>query len=123
MTRDGRSLWTSNSIRTGGFSVENEVYEKSDEGGDRSDTDEASLVEPKSVPDPLDIEQLVSPKSDSEPTPKNVLQGGEAYIKALRVPLPASTENLVADDQGAATEVIQDAEEDLTPNEGTQSLA
>ncbi|KAJ6509996.1 hypothetical protein C8R47DRAFT_938702, partial [Mycena vitilis] len=42
MTRDGRSLWTSNSIRTGGLSVENEMYEKSDEGDDRSDTDEAA---------------------------------------------------------------------------------
>ncbi|KAJ7499103.1 hypothetical protein FB451DRAFT_987190, partial [Mycena latifolia] len=32
LARDGRSLWTSNSIRTGGFSAENvETYEKSDE--------------------------------------------------------------------------------------------
>ncbi|KAF7352954.1 hypothetical protein MVEN_01262800 [Mycena venus] len=109
VTRDGRSLWTSNSIRTGGLSVENEMYEKSDEGDDRSDT--ASSV--------------VLPKSDPKPTPKNAPQGGEAYIAALHLPLPPSTEDVIASGQeGTAgsgkVEVTEDAkeeEEDLTPNE------
>ncbi|KAJ7179331.1 hypothetical protein C8R46DRAFT_1159984 [Mycena filopes] len=70
LARDGRSLWTSNSIRTGGLSVENGMYERSDEGDDRSDTDEASQSEPITVP-PLDVQQL-----------------------ALRVPLPPSTEDV-----------------------------
>ncbi|KAJ7742407.1 hypothetical protein DFH07DRAFT_836353 [Mycena maculata] len=100
LARDGRSLWTSNSIRTGGFSTENaETYEKSDDGDDdRSEADGASQLEPKTVPEPLDLEQALSPKSDAEPTPRNAkgLQGGEAYIEALRVPLPASTEDLPA---------------------------
>ncbi|KAJ7638635.1 hypothetical protein FB45DRAFT_903416 [Roridomyces roridus] len=79
VARDGRSLWTSNSIRTGGFSTENaETYEKSDEEDEESGTDGASPTELK-VPS----------------QPGTPLQGGEAYIMALRVPLPASTENLV----------------------------
>ncbi|KAJ6539162.1 hypothetical protein B0H19DRAFT_1177454 [Mycena capillaripes] len=127
VTRDGRSLWTSNSIRTGGLSVENEMYEKSDEGDDRSDTDEASHIEPKAVPDPLDMEQLVSPKRDSESTPKDVLQGGEAYIKALRVPLPSSTEDLLANEAKATSDgKVDTAKEeeyrDITPNEREQPL-
>ncbi|KAJ7086701.1 hypothetical protein C8R44DRAFT_991545 [Mycena epipterygia] len=133
LARDGRSMWTSNSIRTGGFSADNvETYEKSDEGDAQSETDGASGIEPKAVPDPLDVEQaseLVSPKSDSEPTPKNVMQGGEAYIEALRVPLPGSTEDVVATVEGAKVEdakVVhtEDEEyEDETPNERTQPLA
>ncbi|KAJ6599256.1 hypothetical protein DFH09DRAFT_1130550 [Mycena vulgaris] len=122
LARDGRSLWTSNSIRTGGFSAENvETYEKSDEGDSRSDA--GSQAEAKAVPEPLDVEpasELVSPRSDSEPTPKNALQGGEAYIEALRVPLPASTEDVVA-----TVEVAKEDEEyhDQTPHERSQPLA
>ncbi|KAJ7228849.1 hypothetical protein GGX14DRAFT_615467 [Mycena pura] len=78
LARDGRSLWTSNSIRTGGMSGENDMYEKSDEGDDR-------------IPDQLDV---ASPKSDSEPTPRNILHIGETSIDALHIPLPPSTEDL-----------------------------
>ncbi|KAJ7507567.1 hypothetical protein B0H11DRAFT_2218403 [Mycena galericulata] len=106
-----------------------ETYEKSDQGDDRSDTDAASQMDPKTVPDPLDVEAL-SPRSDSEPTPKNVLQGGEAYIKALRLPLPPSTEDLVpagplkAGNGETKGEVANDDEyDDETPNERTEPLA
>ncbi|KAJ6516079.1 hypothetical protein C8R45DRAFT_1206209 [Mycena sanguinolenta] len=114
VTRDGRSLWTSNSIRTGGLSAENEMYEKTDEGDDRSDTaSSVSQTEPKSASDPLDV------------SPKQPLQGGEAYIAALQLPLPASTEDLVVAGKEETVEVAEVAskEEDLTPNERTTHLA
>ncbi|KAJ7276208.1 hypothetical protein B0H12DRAFT_1084152 [Mycena haematopus] len=120
VTRDGRSLWTSNSIRTGGLSVENEMYEKSDEGDDRSDTTSSvSQTEPKTAPDPLDVSTTL----DVEPTPTKALQGGEAYIAALQLPLPASTEDVVAG--GETVEVVEDTtrDEDLTPNERIAPLA
>ncbi|KAJ7047554.1 hypothetical protein C8F04DRAFT_1059311 [Mycena alexandri] len=127
LARDGRSMWTSNSVRTGGLSVENGMYERSDEGDDRSDTDEASQTELSTVP-PLNVQQLGSPGSDAQPTPKNALQGGEAYIAALRVPLPESTEDLSvsqveAVDFSTVTVNEDPKDEDLTPNERPQDLA
>ncbi|KAJ7368105.1 hypothetical protein DFH08DRAFT_830329 [Mycena albidolilacea] len=125
VTRDGRSLWASNSIRTGGLSVENEMYEKSDE--DRSDTTSSvSQTEPKTATE--DVEPLVSPKNDAEPALKK--QGGKAYIAALQSPLPPSTEDVVAGGQeetaGESKVGIAKAaeeEQDLTPNERTAPLA
>ncbi|KAJ7699892.1 hypothetical protein B0H17DRAFT_1047539 [Mycena rosella] len=111
LARDGRSMWTSNSIRTGGFSAENaETYEKSDEG----DSDAASQAESKAA------SEQVPP---SEPTPKHVMQGGEAYIEALRVPLPASTEDVVATAEATVEVMKVEDYEDETPNERTQPLA
>jgi hypothetical protein len=99
-----RSLWTTNSVRTGGFSGENvETYERSDEGagigsGNGNDSSDgqshseshASLRTTPSGPDPLDVDalRLMSPSviSDSEPTPKNAPQGGAAYIITLSPP-------------------------------------
>ncbi|KAJ7117416.1 hypothetical protein C8R43DRAFT_1037594 [Mycena crocata] len=127
LARDGRSLWTSNSIRTGGFSAENvEMYEKSDQGDDRSDTDAASHADARTVPEPLFVDQaadLVSPRSDSESTPKN-MQGGEAYIYALRVPLPASTENVAETVESEVPSTVEGGVyEDDTPHEQTKPLA
>ncbi|KAJ7904326.1 hypothetical protein B0H14DRAFT_2662304 [Mycena olivaceomarginata] len=127
VTRDGRSLWASNSIRTGGLSVENEMYEKSDE--DRSDTTSSvSQTEPKTATE--DVEPLVSPTNDAEPALKNTLQGGKAYIAALQSPLPPSTEDVVAGGQeetaGESKVGIAKAaeeEQDLTPNGRTAPLA
>ncbi|KAJ7283806.1 hypothetical protein C8J57DRAFT_1432822 [Mycena rebaudengoi] len=135
LARDGRSLWTSNSIRTGGFSAENvEMYEKSDEGDvgnadERSDTDGISHHSVKTAPDPLDVDQshILSPKSDSEPTPTNALTidtDTEAHEVSQGVAVdhtPASA----AETKVPAAEASSKVEEydDETPNEHTKPLA
>ncbi|KAK7061561.1 hypothetical protein R3P38DRAFT_2830164 [Favolaschia claudopus] len=125
VTRDGRSLWTSNSIRTGGLSVENEMYEKSDEGDDRSDTTSSvSPIEPQTDAEHPDSERPPSPKVT---TPDDA-QSGEAYIAALRLPLPASDEDLLSGEQKpeqvkVIVEHVDKDEPDLTPNEHTTSVA
>ncbi|KAF7301434.1 hypothetical protein MIND_00708700 [Mycena indigotica] len=77
LARDGRSLWTSNSIRTGGLSGENYMYEKSDEGDDRSDIVTTS---------PIDEPAQPTPKFTSDP---------------LRIPLPGSSDDLLSDNEDA----------------------
>ncbi|KAF7331932.1 hypothetical protein MKEN_00073500 [Mycena kentingensis (nom. inval.)] len=84
VARDGRSLWTANSIREGALSVEDETDNKSEEGDSRSDVD----IAPTTTEEPTEP----SSKSDSQSTQMKSQQQGDP----LRVPLPASTEDLVA---------------------------
>ncbi|KAJ7068097.1 hypothetical protein C8F01DRAFT_978030 [Mycena amicta] len=103
LRRDGRSLWTSNSIRTGGMSGENYVYDKSDEGDDRS-VEATSPVEEKTGPAALDWQPAIS-------TPKNP-SPLEVSADALLIPLPVSSDDLLLEEY-----------EDTTPNERTHPLA
>lgn len=91
-TSFSRSLWTSNSVRTGAFSADNvELYEYSEgttEPENKAAADEKSLSEKNDeepttpsmpiltidAPDPSHDVLSPSVASDSEPTPKNNLQ-------------------------------------------------
>ncbi|CAK5263058.1 unnamed protein product [Mycena citricolor] len=74
LARDGRSIWTSQSTRTGGVG---DMYEKSDAGGDENEEDEAP-------------ENDAHSDSGSQTTP------AKEAAHPLTVPLPPSTDDLTS---------------------------
>lgn len=114
-----RSLWTSNSMRTGG---DNELE---DESSDKASQDGGSPV--SSGPDALDLDavQVVSPSvtSDSELTPRNPAwpDGGPSIHEVLAVPSLLSEESSTDTVAHIAAPTPDNTNEDKAGSEGSST--